>query len=110
MGKHRVCPVCGCNIDYGEKCRCEEDEREEARIRQIHANDIVLLRETGEVFKVLGINYERRLIIPEDDINIRYKTEEAELLESCGEMQTYEQTDRLRRHGCISYIEKGREI
>lgn len=28
--KYRTCPLCGCNIDHGERCTCQ-DERDEAK-------------------------------------------------------------------------------
>ena len=27
-GKHDVCTVCGANLDYGEKCDCEEEHQQ----------------------------------------------------------------------------------
>lgn len=25
--KYRTCPNCGCNIDHGERCTCQDDRR-----------------------------------------------------------------------------------
>lgn len=106
MAKFKICPKCGAHLDSGEKCGCDTERAEDARIRKIRAGDIVFCTDTDETFKVLGINYERRLIIPEDDIDKRYRAESVELIRSCGETQTYEQIDRLRSIGAVSYIER----
>lgn len=106
MGKYKICEKCGAHLDSGEKCRCDIERAEEERIRKIRANDIVYCPDTDETFKVLGINYERGLIIPEEDEDKRYRAENVELIQSRGEAQTYEQIDRLRSIGAVSYIER----
>lgn len=36
--KHRTCQLCGCNIDHGERCTCQ-DERDEAMRAERNAGE-----------------------------------------------------------------------
>ena len=36
--KYRTCPLCGFNIDYGERCTCQ-DERDEAKKAEQNAGE-----------------------------------------------------------------------
>lgn len=40
MAYYRICPRCGCNLDPGEKCDCEDEKekREDFFSRHIKAN------------------------------------------------------------------------
>lgn len=106
MNKYKVCPKCCAHLDYGEMCRCDIDAAEKERMRGIRANDIVCRKSTGETFKVLGIDYNRGLVIPEGSAGMRYTAEEIELIKSCNEPQTIEQMSLLRSIGAVGYIEK----
>lgn len=106
MSMYKVCPKCGAHLDHGEICRCDIDAAEKERVRGIRANDIVCRKSTGETFKVLGIDYNRGLVIPEENTNARYTAEEIELIKSCHEPQTIEQMSLLRGMGAVGYIEK----
>ncbi|WP_290717356.1 hypothetical protein [Anaerotignum sp.] len=33
-GKHDVCTACGANLDYGEKCDCEEERQQDKPVDQ----------------------------------------------------------------------------
>lgn len=106
MSMYKVCPKCGAHLDHGEICRCDNDAAEKERVRGIRANDIVCCKSTGETFKVLGIDYNRGLVIPEGSAGMRYAAEEIELIKSCNEPQTIEQMSFLRSIGAVAYIEK----
>lgn len=106
MNKYKACPKCGAHLDHGEICRCGIERAEKERVRGIRANDIVCLKSTGETFKVLGIDYNRGLVIPKGSAGMRYATEEIELIKSCNEPQTIEQMSLLRGMGAVGYIEK----
>lgn len=34
MAYYRICPRCGCNLDPGEPCDCEEEEKREREHRE----------------------------------------------------------------------------
>ena len=35
--KYEVCPYCGCNLDHGEKCTCQEEAQEAERVAKREA-------------------------------------------------------------------------
>lgn len=28
MANHQICPDCGCSLDFGEKCDCQNEQKE----------------------------------------------------------------------------------
>lgn len=103
MGKFRVCPFCGANIDYGETCSCQEE-----KYRVIIApNDTVLYKPTGETVLVCGVNYRRGYLIPcEDTFPRMLDIDDCELIRQSGLEQTVSQKKKLLQYGLVAYIER----
>lgn len=60
MAYYNTCPLCGCNLDPGEKCDCEDDKKE---LEEFYRHVIKTAPVTGQMTFVLDskeTDYEKK--------------------------------------------------
>lgn len=60
MAYYRICPRCGCNLDPGEQCDCEEEEKREQERREKMFDRLVVLEANSNQ---LVLNLEKRIAV-----------------------------------------------
>ncbi len=61
MAYYRICPDCGCNLDPGEKCDCQEEKQKQ---RNFYAQHIKVGSKSGQMAFCWDIKEERHAETP----------------------------------------------
>ena len=60
MAFYRVCPLCGCNLDPGEPCDCQEEKKKQENYIERHTK-VEKSRQMAFVFD--GAGYENKVVV-----------------------------------------------